>query len=68
MREIDSGFILDDDESKYREQVCALEDWFDLNNLLLNVPKTKDPPAGWGAFWLYHVDLLYYVTNGCDIA
>ena len=38
----DSGFILDDDETKYREQVCELEDWFDHNNLILNVPKTKE--------------------------
>ena len=37
-----SGFISNNDESSYRNQVNKISDWCDDNNLLLNVSKTKE--------------------------
>jgi len=37
-----SGFIINEDESAYRNQVCNITEWCDNNNLLLNITKTKE--------------------------
>ncbi|KAK1786627.1 hypothetical protein P4O66_003063 [Electrophorus voltai] len=36
------GLILDNDERAYLEEIKHLENWYQENNLLLNVSKTKD--------------------------
>ena len=37
-----TGFITDNDETQYREEVNNIEDWCDENDLEWNVPKTKE--------------------------
>ena len=37
-----SGFIKDNDESNYRDQINNIVTWCGNNNLLLNVSKTKE--------------------------
>ena len=40
-----SGFIINNDETKYRNQVNTIVKWCDENNLFLNVSKTKERDA-----------------------
>ena len=38
----ETGFITDNDETEYRAQIEKTEEWCDENDLLWNVPKTKE--------------------------
>lgn len=59
----EQGLISKNDRSEYREEVQHLTDWCRLNNMSLNVNKTKQQQKRWLWTTVGHTVLSLYIDS-----